>query len=132
MNLLEWKPEYSVGIASMDDEHREMIGMINGVYARLGKAPDEEIIENCLEEIFTTISAHFALEERIMREAGYEEYEDHKEDHEDLLDEIRDLMDDFVTNAEAGGRLLEERLSQWFSRHFSSFDARLHGKLGPH
>ncbi len=132
MSLLEWKPEYSVGIASMDDEHQEMIGMINGVYAQLGQSAGKDDIEACLEEIFATISAHFALEERIMRDAGYEEYEDHKEDHEDLLDEIRDLMDEFVGDAEVGGQVLEERLSAWFSRHFSSFDARLHGKLGPH
>lgn len=132
MSLLEWKPEYSVGIASMDDEHREMIGMINGVYARLGASSNAAEIEVCLEEILTTISAHFALEERIMRDASYGEYEDHKEDHEDLLDEIRDLMDDFLADAENGGRLLEEGLSSWFSRHFSTFDARLHGKLGPH
>jgi hemerythrin len=116
----------------MDDEHREMIGMINGVYARLAGSSEHEDIEACLEEIFSTISAHFALEERIMREAGYEEYEAHKDDHEDLLDEIRDLMDDFVADAATGSRVLEERLSAWFSRHFAGFDARLHGKLGPH
>jgi hemerythrin-like metal-binding protein len=75
---------------------------------------------------------HFALEERIMRDAGYEEYEGHKEDHEDLLDEIRDLMDAFLADAENGGRLLKERLSAWFAKHFASFDARLHGQLGPH
>ena len=67
-----------------------------------------------------------------MRDAGYEEYEEHKENHEDLLDEIRDLMDDFAADAEAGSRVLEERLSLWFSKHFASFDARLHGKLGAH
>ena len=132
MSLFEWKPQYSVGIASMDDEHREMIGMINSVYAKLGQSAEKDDIEDCLEEIFATISAHFALEERIMRESGYKEYEDHKDDHEDLLDEIRDLMDDFVTDAEKGGQVLEERLSTWFSSHFASFDARLHGKLGPH
>lgn len=132
MSLLEWKSEYSVGIASMDDEHREMIGMINGVYAQLSDSSEAVEIEACLEEIFTTISGHFALEERIMREAGYKEYEDHKDDHEDLLDEIRDLMDDFLADTEKGGRLLEDGLSTWFSKHFSTFDARLHGKLGPH
>ena len=42
---------------------------------------------------------HFALEERIMRDSGYSEYEDHKDDHEELLDEIRDLMDGFATSA---------------------------------
>jgi len=132
MSLLEWKPEYSVGIESMDDEHREMIALINDVYAKLGTSPDADTIEDCLEEIFNTISLHFALEERIMREQGYDEYEDHKEDHEDLLDEIRDLMDEFVADEKEGARRLEERLSGWFSQHFASFDARLHGRLGPH
>ena len=132
MSLLEWKPEYSVGIASMDDEHREMIALINDVYAKLGTSPDADTIEDCLEEIFNTISLHFALEERIMREQGYDEYKDHKEDHEDLLDEIRDLMEAFVNSPTQGARMLEERLSDWFAQHFASFDARLHGKLGPH
>lgn len=132
MGLLKWKTEYSVGIASMDDEHREMIELINHVYAKLGDAADEAAIESCLEEIFSTISLHFALEERIMRDNDYGEYSDHKEDHEELLDEIRDLMDSFVTDTKEGSRLLELRLSDWFGKHFASFDARLHGKLGAH
>jgi hemerythrin-like metal-binding protein len=132
MGLLTWKTEYSVGIASMDDEHREMIELINDVYAKLGDAPDKGAIESCLETIFTTISLHFALEERIMRDHDYDEFEDHKEDHEELLDEIRDLMDSFVMDPQQGSQLLEKRLSDWFGKHFASFDARLHGKLGPH
>ena len=132
MSLLSWQPEYSVGIASMDDEHREMIELINDVYEKLGAAPDTGAIEGCLEEIFSTISMHFALEERIMRDNAYAEYEDHKEDHEDLLDEIRDLMDEFLVDPNAGASLLERRLSDWFSQHFANFDARLHGKLGSH
>ena len=132
MSLLEWKPEYSVGIASMDDEHREMIDLINDVYAKLGTSSDPDDIEEGLENIYSTISLHFALEERIMREQSYAEYPEHKEDHEDLLDEIRDLMDEFIADQDAGGRLLKKRLSDWFARHFASFDARLHGKLGPH
>ncbi len=116
----------------MDDEHREMIDLINDVYAKLGDSPDAASIESCLEEIFSTISLHFALEERIMRDSGYDEYDAHKEDHEELLDEIRDLMDSFETNPKEGARALERRLSDWFAKHFASFDARLHGKLGPH
>lgn len=132
MNLLNWKSEYSVGVESVDAEHREMIGLINDVYAKLGKSPDAEEVENCLEHIHTAISLHFALEERIMRENSYFEFEAHKEDHEELLDEIRDLMDGFAADTDAGARLLEKRLSDWFGRHFATFDARLHGKLGPH
>ena len=46
-------------------------------------------------DLFKAISAHFALEERFMRERGYDQLVQHKNDHERLLDEIRDIMEDF-------------------------------------
>ena len=129
MSLLQWKPEYSVGIESMDDEHRDMIDLINTTYEKLEKNSDTQQIENCLGEILSTISAHFALEERMMRRSRYGEYQAHKHDHETLLDQIRDLMHVFFYDPGRGGKRLEERLSSWFAAHFSSFDARLHGQL---
>lgn len=126
MTLLQWKPAYSLGIASVDLEHREMIELINLCYERMGSDADAEAIEQFLGEIYTNISAHFALEEREMRASAYPEYEAHKDDHEDLLDEIRDLMDHFDEDPQSGVAVLQEKLADWFGRHFSSFDARLH------
>jgi hemerythrin len=130
MSYLEWKAEYSVGIESMDVEHREMIELINNVYGELEGRRDADAIEGFLGEVHSAISSHFALEERIMREAGYEEYEAHKNDHEALLDQIHEMMDASFENADTGLEILEGNLSSWFSNHFSTFDARLHGKLG--
>jgi hemerythrin len=129
MSLLQWKPEYSVGIESMDDEHREMIALINDIYQRLDSDADVDRVEECLGEILSTISMHFALEERIMRNARYGEFQAHKNDHEDLLDQLRDLMDDFLADPATGTQQLEQKLSKWFAGHFSTFDARLHGEL---
>ena len=131
MNYLEWKEQYSVGIESMDVEHREMIELINSVYAELEGRRDAVAIEDFLGEVHSAIASHFALEERIMREAGYEEYPEHKDDHEVLLDQILDMMNASFRDTEAGLALLEESLSSWFGKHFSTFDARLHGNL-PH
>ena len=64
-----------------------------------------------------------------MRDAGYHEYEAHKEDHEELLDQLRELMDRLVADPDQGFNLLKERLSNWFQNHFATFDARLHGEL---
>jgi len=130
MSLLQWKPEYSVGVESMDVEHQEMIDLINETYAKLDSAPDADQIEQCLGDIFSTVSMHFALEERLMRKSNYEEYQAHKDNHEELLDQIRDLMDDFDSDTAAGAVKLERGLSDWFAGHFATFDARLHGKLG--
>jgi hemerythrin len=129
MSLLQWKPEYSVGIQSMDDEHREMIELINATYEKLKSNSDADQVEEYLGEILSTISMHFALEERIMRNAGYGEYQAHKDDHEILLDRLRDLMDDYFDDPDAGANKLEQSLSDWFAGHFSTFDSRLHGQL---
>ena len=130
MAYLEWKPEYSVGSQAIDDEHREMIDLINTLRVELGDAADKESIERFLGDIQSGIAMHFALEERLMRDNGYSEYAAHKQDHEELLDQIFDIMNDAV--GEQSLETVEERLSTWFGKHFSTFDARLHGKLGPH
>lgn len=129
MNLIQWKPSFALGIPSVDLEHQEMIGLINEAYDRLEDRGDPVAIEAMLGEIHAGIAAHFALEERLMREAGYAEYQAHKEDHERLLDQIMDLMDDYASDTEAGRERLQRGLSDWFSVHFASFDARMHGAL---
>ncbi len=129
MSLLEWKSEFSVGVESMDFEHRNMIAMINEIYDEMKERRDADSVEQFLGDIHAAISAHFALEERMMREAGYAEFEAHKEDHEELLDQIRDMMDAFRLDPDNGFELLRDKLADWFAVHFGSFDARLHGEL---
>lgn len=129
MTLLKWKPEYSVGDAAIDYEHEMMITQINTLYDQLGTSTDSAAIEAVLGEIHADISAHFALEERMMKEAGYIEYEAHKEDHEDLLDQLHELMDGYFLSPQDREEILRSKLSNWFGHHFSTFDARLHHQL---
>ena len=131
MALIEWRDEFKVGVASVDYEHESMIALINELHAKLETSADKDTVLTFLGEIFAKISAHFALEEKTMRERGYDEYREHKEDHERLLDEIRDIMDRVEEEAEidyeqelAGG------LRDWFALHFKTKDARLHKMLG--
>ena len=129
MPLLTWKPEFTVGVESVDFEHQQMIDLINEIYDEMKTRKDADSIEQFIGDVHFAISAHFALEEKLMREAAYAEYEAHKEEHEELLDQIRDMMDQFVLDPDAGFDLLQERLAAWFEHHFATFDARLHGQL---
>lgn len=126
MTLLEWRDDFNIGIEEVDHEHRELIGLINALHAELGGNRSGERVEAFLGEILASVSAHFALEEKVMRARHYDELAGHKADHEQLLDELRDLMDE-----QAGGEALDEtafsaRLAEWFSAHFRTQDARLH------
>ena len=125
MALLTWNDRYSVGDPAVDHEHRELIDLINQVHAEL-QAAGPGAAEARFGDLYRGISAHFALEEKQMRAARYPEYAAHKADHESLLDEIRDMMEEGAASDEE----LSRRLDAWFSRHFATFDARLHKKIG--
>jgi hemerythrin len=129
MPLLEWKQEFALGVPDVDHEHRELIELINVLYAHLEQKDSAISVEDFLGEIYAKISAHFALEEKIMREHTYDQYEDHKADHERLLDEIRDIMDAYEDDARFDKNELAACLSTWFTEHFKTKDARLHKYL---
>lgn len=130
MAQIEWKEEYSIGNASVDEEHELLIAQINKLYEQFNQPLDTAAIESMLADIQTDISSHFALEELLMQEAEFAEFEEHKQDHERLLDQIDDMTFHFTEDPESGKELLINRLSDWFSHHFKGFDTRLHNQLG--
>lgn len=130
MSLIEWKEEYCTGIASVDHEHRELVELINTLHADMQVEPTRENVAEALGEIFAQISAHFALEEKIMRDSRYRAYNEHKLDHETLLDELRDIMDSIDDDGEFTADELSLDLDRWFSDHFRTHDAKLHKLLG--
>ncbi len=126
MNLVEWRNEFKIGIEEVDFEHQELIELINDSYKEAKKEGSTMALIDYLGEIFAKISAHFALEEKEMRELKYDQYEDHKQDHEQLLDDIRDIMDEYENISTLDENEFGQRLTDWFVNHFSTKDARLH------
>jgi hemerythrin len=129
VTLLEWRPQYSVGVEEVDHEHRLMIGLINSLHERLGQERSGERVEEFFAEIHADIAAHFALEEKVMRDRHYDALAAHKADHERLLDELREMMDEMAAGAVLDDERLGARLSAWFGGHFQTHDARLHKYL---
>ena len=126
MALLHWRDAFNIGIPSVDYEHRHLFAIINALHDKL-RAGDASATEVFLAALHDRIAAHFALEERVMRDRGYRGYAEHKADHERLLDEIRDLMEEQRAGdyRDAADRL-SERLERWFSVHFGTLDIRFH------
>lgn len=129
MKLLDWKPEFSVGNAAVDHEHRRLIDLINKIHAGISEGVDRDRLASGLGEIYAQIAAHFALEEKVMRDAEYAGYGPHKDDHESLLDQIADIIDTVELEGSYDEHRLSSALNLWFLEHFRTHDAQLHGKL---
>ena len=70
--LLQWKDEYSVSIEAVDCEHKQLIELINRLHDELGAKKSKLTVPAFPSDLLTGISTHFALEERFMRDHGYD------------------------------------------------------------
>ncbi len=69
---------------------------------------------------------HFVLEEKVMRELKYDQFDEHKEDHERLLDSIMNIIDEYTDRPTLDETIFSEQLNSWFFNHFKTKDARVH------
>ena len=130
MIQIEWKEDFNTGIPGVDHEHQELIGQINAAFALIDREADKDLVLDLLGDIYGSISAHFALEESLMRQHDYDQYAEHKADHNHLLDVIREFTCEFEESDSMDNAEFKDRLGDWFQDHFKTFDARLHRLTG--
>lgn len=128
--LLEWRPEFSIGLPEVDTEHRDIIRLINALYDSCLCRDEPSAVAGFLGETYAWIHAHFALEERLMRDIGYDGYAPHKAEHERLLAEIGEVIEACETGAAFDADGFGAVLAAWFAGHFRTQDARLYRRLG--
>lgn len=126
MSLLRWRREFEVGIEEVDHEHRELLELINGLHDMMQAGADYVQVVELIGDIYAQIAAHFALEEKMMRDTHYPSLAEHREDHETLLDDLREFMDEVEEDGSFDSLQLSQDLNRWFGDHFQTHDAQLH------
>ena len=127
MNLIEWKKEFEIGIPGVDFEHEELIKSLNSIFLLIDTNDiTKETIINRLGDIYGSISAHFALEERVMINNNYKFHSEHEQEHEKLLEEICKITDEVEDEIGLDKAKLKQLLNAWFLNHFKEHDAKLH------
>ena len=79
---IDWKPFYSVSDSFLDDQHKEIIGLVNDLYVAIERGNDDGVLKPLLEKFAHYAKEHFDCEERIMLEHGYPLLEEHKALHD--------------------------------------------------
>lgn len=127
MVLIQWLDRFDIGIPEIDAEHRELVDLINVFHEHLLDPKHTTDVADFLGTVYARMAAHFKHEELEMLRLEYAEYWPHKGDHERLLDELRAMISAWNEHRPFDGGDLSQRLERWFSVHFQTFDARLHG-----
>ncbi len=93
---IAWREGLSAGDAQIDREHKQLIGRVNDVIAGLAAEIGQEEILRLMQRLLDTAIAHFTSEERLLRDRGYPDSEQHHVIHERLAAEFYAAMDNFA------------------------------------
>ena len=93
MVLMEWDDRLSVGVASIDDQHKQLIKLVNTLYQALQNGQGNEVLCQTYADLVDYTLTHFSHEEAMMREAGYPGAVDHCRQHADLRMRTLQLQD---------------------------------------
>ena len=89
--MLQWKEEYEVGVAEIDEQHQKLVAIANHVYElmRNDLALDkyDQIVE-ILQELKEYTVYHFQYEEGLMQKAAYKKRFSHKILHQEFLAQV--------------------------------------------
>ena len=119
--LCTWSDAYSIGIPEIDEQHMELVRIMNSLWdALIQRAGREETIA-LIEALEKYCVAHFGAEETMMRITNYPELERHKRTHAQFVGEIKAKKAEVV----AGGDLpldLLHYLRDWLVDHILAAD----------
>ena len=92
MPLMQWNDKLSVGVASIDNDHKRLVGMVNDLYDGVVAGHGKDVLGRVLDGLISYTAEHFAREERYFAQTGYPDSVAHKKEHEDLVKQVLDVQ----------------------------------------
>ena len=125
--FFEWNEAHSVGVPLMDEQHKELAGLINRIGEDLKAGHDAERLHESFAKLVQAARAHFAAEEQLMSDAGLgAAAERHKQEHRRLLEELEGQ----ASALEGRSMSLTMRyLNFWLLHHIETTDKALAERL---
>lgn len=84
----EWSNTLRIGIDAMDEEHRELIGLMKNVFLENEKSANKPQLTESVNRLIGFTRKHFADEEKLMTEMGFPDFQKHKAQHAEILSRL--------------------------------------------
>lgn len=124
MELLSWKKEYSMGIPKIDEQHKELINLINILSNAYNQKRETPALDYATQKLLEYTLFHFATEELFFQTYQYDEAEEHKKEHAFFIKKISRFKKDFD---ESKVNLTQEMiafLNGWITHHIMNVDQK--------
>ncbi|WP_338667022.1 bacteriohemerythrin [Pseudodesulfovibrio methanolicus] len=122
--LIVWDDSIATGIELIDEQHQELIGLINRLNSAMQQGRGKAVLGEILDELGHYAVFHFGQEETLFDQYGYPEADQHKAAHQKLLSDTTAFIEQFKTGQIGMSRDLFFFLKDWLTKHIKGVDHR--------
>ena len=92
MEQITWRPDYSVNVKEIDEQHRNFVSIMDTLYDAIQKRETEKVLGDTFAQLMHYKEFHFATEEKYFDKFNYDGAEEHKKAHQGFRDRVTELQ----------------------------------------
>jgi len=122
--LVAWSHKLSCGIQLIDDQHKELVALVNDMFkhATGNKTQEHDYFNRVIKEVVNYVKVHFATEEKIMLATKFSGYAEHKKAHESFILAVVENIKDFESGKRLTLSTFTRFLKEWILSHIAVMD----------
>lgn len=124
MEKIEWDHSSSVGVKLLDEQHKQIVDMINLLVSDSDTTVFSETISELLTKLTRYAIEHFQAEESLLEEHGYSDLDCHKEEHIEFRINILALCQATIKHQESVPAELLQVMRDWLMNHILQSDMK--------
>jgi hemerythrin-like metal-binding protein len=124
MDKIEWKPEFSVGVAEIDEQHQKLYAIINHLHNAQREPQDYKAILSILSQLVDYSDYHFRTEDNYMIDNSYPLFISHRKEHLTYIKRTGEFIISLEQDKAALSEDILKFLCQWWQNHIINSDLK--------
>ncbi len=122
--LISWNKKIETGIKKFDDQHKELVRLLNKFYTAVNEGRSKAVLGEVLNELANYTVYHFQSEEDAFRQFNFPDKDEHIRIHKELVNQVLKVIKDFESGKDVVSVNLLQFLKEWVVRHIMGDDMK--------
>ena len=123
-DFIKWRDEFSVGLEEIDNQHKELINMINELYTSFMNKEHNSKIEEIVQRMTDYTVMHFSTEEKYFTAYNYVDSKEHIEQHKAFVEKVADFKSKLENRTATLTFKIISFLQEWLLNHILKEDTK--------
>jgi len=123
-DFIKWDKKYEIGINTIDNQHKKLVGIINELYSSFGVTDNSKMLHKVLNQLMQYTEYHFGEEEKYFTQTEYPETKEHLSQHRKFIKKVKAFAIDIENGEFSVSFDMLEFLKKWLVDHISKSDKK--------